>query len=231
MDNLARQKRYTYADYLTWKGDVRYEIIDGTAYAMAGPSQAHQRITKKLVRQFDDFLRGKTCEVFHAPLDVRLNANSFDDVVVQPDIFVVCEQSKHSGRSVRGAPDLIIEILSPYNARHDTFIKFRQYQKAGVKEYWIADPIRRTVEVYILQNGKYGVGSVYRDDDVVPVHILEGCKINLAEVFYDSIEPEEDDESEIRNNIIRALKASGVNMSDEQVEKAVKILESGQNIF
>jgi Uma2 family endonuclease len=226
MNNLAEQKRYTYADYAAWKGDVRYEIIDGIPYAMASPSQAHQRITKKLVRQLDDFLRGRTCEVFHAPLDVRLNADSFDDIVVQPDIFVVCDESKRNGKSVKGAPDLVIEILSPYNIRHDTFVKFRQYQKSGVKEYWIVDPIRRTVEVYILRNKKYGIGRVYRDDDIVPVYILDGCKINLAEVFYDSIEIEDDDETEIRNRIIQALKVSGVNMSDEQIEQAVKILET-----
>ena len=226
MSNLAEEKRYTYADYVTWKGDTRYEIIDGIAYAMASPSQGHQRITKRLVRQLDDFLRGKTCEVFHVPLDVRLNVNSFDDVVVQPDVFVVCDESKRNGKSVKGAPDLVIEILSPYNVRHDTFTKFGQYQKAGVKEYWIVDPIRRSVEVYILKNGKYGVGSVYRADDIVPVSILEGCKINLAEIFYDSIEIEDAEESEMRDKIIQALKESGANISDEQVEKAVKILES-----
>lgn len=227
MINLAEQRRYTYADYVTWKDDIRYEIIDGIAYAMASPSQEHQRISGKLYLQLGNFLRGKNCEVFHAPLDVRLNVNSFDDIVVQPDIFVVCDESRRNGKSVKGAPDLIIEILSPYNVRHDTFVKFRQYQKAGVKEYWIVDPIRRTIEAYILKNGKYGVGSVYRNDDTVPVHILEGCQINLTEVFYDdNIEIEEDDELEIRNKIIRALKASGVDMSDEQVEKAVKILES-----
>ena len=228
MSNLAEEKRYSYADYVMWKGDTRYEIIDGIPYAMASPSQGHQRIVKKLVRQLDDFLRGKSCEVFHAPLDVRLNADSFDDVVVQPDVFVVCDESKRNGKSINGAPDLIIEILSPYNVRHDTFVKFKQYQKAAVREYWIVDPIRRTVEVYILKNGKYGIGRVYRDDDIVPVFTLESCKINLSEIFYDSIETEEDSESDIRKNMIQALKAAGVNMSEEQIEKAIKTAETGK---
>ena len=235
MSNLAEQKRYTYADYAAWKGDIRYEIIDGTAYALAAPSSVHQKISKKIFRQLDHFLIGKTCEVYYAPLAVRLNADDFDDTVVEPDLLVVCDESKIDIRGIKGAPDLIIEILSPFNAKHDTVRKFRQYQKAGVKEYWIVDPIRKTVEVYVLEksNGRYGVGSVYRDDDIVPVHILDGCEVNLADVFYDIIETEteteeENNESEtleIRNKMIQALKASGVDMSEEQIENAIKILE------
>ena len=228
MSNLAQQKRYTYADYVKWTGDIRYELIDGVAYAMASPSRIHQKVSKKLVVQFDNFLRGKACEVYYAPFDVRLNADSFDDIIVQPDVFVVCNESKHDGKSVKGAPDLIIEILSPFNTNHDKVRKFRQYQKAGVKEYWIVDPMRRTVEVYILKNGKYGVGRIYREEDIISVHVLPGCEINLADVFYDTVEIEEDDESDIRNKMIKALKASGVNMSDEQIEKAIKILETGE---
>ena len=229
MSNLAEQRRYTYADYAAWKGDVRYELIDGAAYAMAAPSSVHQKVSKKIFRQLDNFLTGKPCEVYYAPLAVRLNADNFDDTVVEPDLLVVCDESKIDIRGIKGAPDLIIEILSPFNITHDTARKFRQYQKAGVKEYWIVDPIRRTVEVYILKNGKYGVGSVYRDDDIIPVHVLPGCEINLSEVFYDAIEIEEDNESHIINKTIQALKESGVDMSGEQIEKAIKILELGEN--
>jgi hypothetical protein len=116
---------------------------------------------------------------------------------------------------------MVIEILSPTNTRHDTIVKFRLYQRAGVKEYWIVDPYAKTVQVYILKNGKYGRGIVYRDDDIVSVQTLEGCDINLAEVFYDIFEIEEVDETEIRNKLIQALKENGVNMSDEQIEKAI----------
>ena len=222
MSNLAENKKYTYADYIKWNDKIRYELIDGIAYAMASPSRLHQKISGEMLRQFANSLRGKTCEVYHAPFDVRLNVNSFDDIVLQPDILVVCDESKHDGRSVRGAPDMIIEIISPFNSRHDTVIKFKLYQRAGVREYWIVDPARKTVEIYILKNGKYGIGNVYRDDDIVPVHILEGCQINLADVFYDTIESDLDEEARIKQKVIDAFKEVGI--SNELIEKAIKIL-------
>jgi len=223
MSNLAEEKRYTYRDYIKWDGDVRYELIDGTAYAMATPSRLHQKISKKIFRQLDDFLTGKTCEVYYAPLAVRLNFDSFDDVVVEPDLFVVCDESKFDNRSVKGAPDLIVEILSPHNARHDTVTKFRQYQRAGVKEYWIVDPNAKTVQVHILENGKY-TDKVYRDDDVIPVHVLEGCQINLADVFYDTLELESTDGITIKQRIIEAMKEKGV--YTEQIGKIIGSVES-----
>lgn len=219
MGNLAEERRYAYKDYITWDDKTRYELIDGIAYAMASPSRLHQKISMELSRQLANFLRGKTCEVFHAPFDVRLNSDSFDDIVVQPDILVVCDISKHDGKSVKGAPDLIIEILSPFNKRHDTFVKFRQYQKAGVKEYWIVDPSRRIVDVYILKNGKYGVGTVYDDTDIIPVNVLSGCEISLADVFYDAIESEDDSELITKQRIIDAMKENGI--SDSQIEKII----------
>ena len=231
MSSLAEDRRYTYADYALWKSDVRYELIDGAAYAMAAPSSVHQKVSKKIFRQLDNFLTGKPCEVYYAPFAVRLNADDFDDTVVEPDLLVVCDESKIDIRGVKGAPDLIIEIISPFSARHDTDIKFRRYQKAGVREYWIADPARRTVEVYILENGAYGVGRVYRSGDIIVVHVLKGCEINVAEIFYDTAEfeeveyDEEDNETSMRNKLIQALKSSGAEITDEQIEKAVKILD------
>ena len=223
MGNLAEQIGYTYKDYITWTGKIRYEIIDGVAYAMASPSQEHQEISGELHGRLWQFLRGKTCKVFHAPFDVRLNFNSFDNIVVQPDLLVVCDKSKLNGSSVKGAPDLIIEILSPSNTRHDTDLKFKLYQRAGVREYWIVDPKYYTVQVYILKNGKYGVGSAYTDDTVIPVHVLEGCEINLADVFYDTLESEFDEnearEESVKRKIIDAMKNYGI--SDEQIEKII----------
>ena len=188
MNSLAEEKGYTYEDYITWDDDIRYELIDGVAYAMASPSQNHQEISMEFSIQLGNFLKGKPCKVFHAPFDVRLNADSYDDTVVQPDILVVCDKSKLDGRSVLGAPDFIAEILSHRNTKHDTDLKFRRYQAAGVKEYWIVDPIRETVAVYILKNGRYGVGSLYKADDaVIPVHTLVGCEINLSELLKQKI--------------------------------------------
>ena len=221
MDNLAEEKRFTYKDYAGWDDDIRYELIEGVPYAMAAPSQIHQEISRELLRQFANFLRGKPCKVFAAPFAVRLNFDSYDDVVVEPDILVVCDKSKLDGKSVNGAPDLIIEILSPFNIGHDTIRKFRQYQKAGVKEYWIVNPIRKIVELHILKNGKYS-GVIYRDDDIIPVHTLEGCEINLAEIFY-GIEPESDEiESLPKQKIVEAMKENGI--SEEQIEKIINSL-------
>ena len=225
MSNLAEQKKFTYKDYSRWTGDIRYELIDGTAYAMASPSQAHQVISRELSGRLWQFLRGKTCKMYNT-FAVRLNFGSLDDTVVEPDILVVCDKSKLDGKSVKGAPDLIIEILPPYNTRRDTVTKARWYRKAGVKEYWIVDPNAKTVQTCILENGKYIIHD-YNDDDIISVYVLKGCEINMSEVFYDTIEIENDSESETRDKIIRALKASGVAMSDEQIAKAVKILDSG----
>ena len=189
--NLAEEIRYNYSDYLEWDDDVRYELIDGVPYLMAAPSQKHQELSGELFRQLSNWLRGKRCKVFHAAFDVRLNAKSYDNIVVQPDLLVVCDRRKLDGRSCVGAPDMIIEILSPTNARHDEFVKFGLYQKAGVREYWIVDPESKTVSVHILENGRYYT-DVYLAEDTVPVYVLEGCEINLADVFAEDEDEEED---------------------------------------
>ena len=193
--NLAEDRGYTYFDYIKWEDKTRYEIIDGVAYAMASPSQEHQEISGGLFGQLWQFLRGKSCKVFHAPFDVRLNFGSFDNIIVQPDLLVVCDKSKLDGKSVKGPPDMIIEILSG-NVRHDTVTKLRLYQRAGVREYWIVDPKSRSVHVFIMENGRYTVEH-YDENDTVPVHVLEGCEINLADVFSDMIITEEEDDEEI----------------------------------
>lgn len=210
----AEKIRYTYADYANWDDKIRYELIDGVAYAMASPSRMHQKISGELYGRLWQFLRGKPCEAYHAPFDVRLNADSFDDIIVQPDIFVVCDESKHDGKSLKGAPDMVMEILPPFNLRRDTVTKARLYRKAKVREYWIVDPNAKTVQTYILKNGSYTVRD-YSFDDIIPVHVLKGCEINLADVFYDVIEPE----SEIRQKIIEALEETGAN--DAQIAKVM----------
>jgi Uma2 family endonuclease len=177
-----KNQHYTYADYLTWDDDERWELIDGVPYAMAGASTAHQRILTELTRQFANFLKGKPCEAFAAPFDVRLNADTNDDTVVQPDLLVICDKSKLDDRGCKGAPDLVIEVLSPSTASHDRFLKFNKYQRAGVREYWIVDPDSRTVQAHVLENGRYFT-TVYFEADTAPVHILDGCTISLPDVF------------------------------------------------
>ena len=182
-DALPQYKRNTYADYSAWDGDERWELINGVPYAMSpGPSEGHQSVLLKLARQLGDYLDGKPCKVFVAPFDVRLNANTYDDTVVQPDILVVCDDSKLDGKSCVGAPDLVIEILSPSTALKDKNLKFKKYLEAGVREYWIADPDSKTISAHILDNGRYYVTS-YAEADTAPVQVLEGCEIDLAKVF------------------------------------------------
>ena len=175
-------RRYTYTDYCEWDDDERWELIDGVPYAMAAPTRTHQSISRNIVLSVGQFLRGKKCDVFYAPFDVRLNTDTFDNTVVQPDIVVFCDDSKMDDKGGIGAPEMIVEILSPSSASHDTIRKYMLYMKAGVREYWIVDPVTQTIVVHLLDDGTYR-GRVYEKTDVVPVTVLEGCEVNLAEVF------------------------------------------------
>ena len=185
MDASARKlddRHYTYADYACWPGDVRYELIDGIAYLQAAPAWEHQGISRELLLQLGNFLRGKPCKVFSAPFDVRLNASKDDDTVLQPDLVVICDRSKLSGTGCAGVPDMVIEILSPSSAGRDRFLKFNKYLQAGVREYWIVDPDSKTVSAHVLKEGEY-VARAYGETDDAPVHILEGCVIHMPDVF------------------------------------------------
>ncbi|MCL1919203.1 MAG: Uma2 family endonuclease [Peptococcaceae bacterium] len=182
---VQSDKQYTYSDYLKWGDDVRCELIDGIPYMSPAPSLAHQTISLGLSLQLGNFLKGKPCRLFTAPCDVRLNTPDGDDTVVQPDLLVVCDKAKLDGKACVGAPDMIIEILSPSTERKDKVTKLNLYQKAGVREYWIVDIDSKTVQVCILKNDEYII-KAYTDADIMPVHVLEGCMVNLADVFVES---------------------------------------------
>jgi len=176
-------ERYIYEDYAGWDDDERCELIDGVIYMLSSPSQAHQEIGGELFWQLRGFLKEKLCKVFQAPFDVCLNsAGDKDNTVVQPDIVIVCDKSKLDGKRCNGAPDMVIEILSASTSKRDMVIKFKKYLQAGVREYWIVDPDRKVVSVNILNNGNY-IAHAYGDEDIVPVHVLEGCKIDMKDVF------------------------------------------------
>lgn len=183
-------RRYTYADLLDWPDDVRYELYDGFPVALASPSRRHQSISGELFGQLRDFLKGKSCRVYAAPLDVRpfeSDADAPTDVrtVLQPDLMVVCDRDKLDDRGVCGAPDLVIEIMSKSTKLYDKQIKHGMYEAAGVREYWVVDPERQIVQVYTLHDGKYQDGNTYTAAASVPVGVLPGCAINLEAVFAD----------------------------------------------
>ena len=183
MEALQLEERYTYADYCKWGDGKRWELIDGKAYAMSpAPSWKHQGILGELYGQIRNYLKGKPCKVFVAPFDVRLNADAGDDTVVQPDIVVICDRAKIGGTGSVGAPDMVIEILSPSTSAHDRVRKYKLYLQYGVREYWIVDMDDKSVTAHVLDNERYYT-IVYADSDIAPVHVLEGCEINLTEVF------------------------------------------------
>jgi Uma2 family endonuclease/DNA-binding XRE family transcriptional regulator len=175
---------YTYADLGYFPEGEIWELINGIAYKRFTPSISHQAISKNLFIQIFDFLKDKPCEVFYAPVCVRLNADKADDTVLVPDILVVCDETKYEdGFTVVGPPDLVVEILSPSTALHDWNRKYQQYEKYGVKEYWIVDPLNSLLVVHILGEKEY-TGKTYEDKETnVPITVLEGCIINLEEVF------------------------------------------------
>ena len=178
----AYDKLYTYSDYLTWDDDIRYELINGVPYMMSAPNRRHQQISRDLLVQFAIFLKGKSCEVYQAPFDVRLDTDTSDDTVVQPDLVIVCDHSKLDDAGCKGAPDMVVEILSPSTAQYDLTRKFTLYLKTGIREYWVIDPERKCLAVHILKDNNY-ITHAYSDKETAPVHILEGCNINLFEVF------------------------------------------------
>lgn len=183
MEQLKQDSYYTYADYLTWGEDTRYELINGSPYAMSpAPGRIHQEVSGALYSQLYSFLRGKVCKVYSAPFDVRLNADEEDDTVVQPDITVICDKSKLDDKGCKGVPDMIIEILSPSSARRDKLEKFQLYRRVGIREYWIVDPETKTVAAHVLKDGQYIV-TAFGDTDNAPVHVLGDCVLSLAEVF------------------------------------------------
>jgi len=183
---------FSYADYLTWDDNQRWELIDGEAFCMSpAPNRIHQKWLGELFAQFHAHLEGKPCEVYIAPVDVRLSeTNAAPDeetlTVVQPDLVVVCDRDKLDDRGIKGAPDLVVEIISPSTARHDIHTKFELYQRHGIPEYWIIYPNDRTLLVYRhADDGRYATPDVYGVEDAVPVPLLGDLMVEMGKVFRD----------------------------------------------
>lgn len=185
----AENRLHTYGDYIKWDDKKRYELIEGRVFELsAAPYRQHQRVSGELLRQFANYLLDKDYEVYTAPFDVRLPEGGENDedilTVVQPDLVVICDRSKLDERGCRGAPDLVIEIISPSTAGRERKDKRDLYERHGVKEYWLVDYQERVVEVYLLDdNNVYSKPAVYLEKDVVPVSILDGLQIELEFVF------------------------------------------------
>lgn len=185
----AENARYTFADILTWDENERIEIINGEAFMMAAPTTDHQIISGEIFRQLANFLEGKKCRAIPAPFAVRLfeldgEAPENVDTMVEPDISVVCDRSKLDKHGCKGAPDMVIEILSPSTLRRDRLVKLNLYQQAGVQEYWIVDPENKAVQVFLQDgSGSLRICEEYGRKDVAKVSVLDGCFIELSKVF------------------------------------------------
>lgn len=184
--NRPHSKKVTYAEYLTWSDEPRYEIIDGIPYMQAAPSRLHQRIVTQLTGELYALLTEKPCEVYVAPFDVRLSATEDEQEyqVVQPDISVVCDERKLDDRGCKGAPDLIVEVLSPSTWQKDRIEKLNQYQRYGVREYLLIYPNEKIVEQYILgENGMYATPYIYNEEDVFRSYLFPEFKIAMNVIF------------------------------------------------
>lgn len=186
---LDLSKTYTYADYLTWKFDEFVELIKGKVMRpMAGPRRMHQVYAGNIFGEIRQALKRNPCQVYIAPFDVRLttsgaNGNQQIQTVVQPDICVVCDLAKLDDRGCVGAPDWIIEVVSPGNTAHDTKTKFDLYEENGVLEYWIVYPGHKTITAFVLESGQYKLASEYIEPGVMQVATLPGLALEWTEIF------------------------------------------------
>jgi Uma2 family endonuclease len=190
--NLAEKpdERFTYGQYCQWDDGERWELINGVPYNMSpAPERRHQGILMRVSLKVGNFLAGKPCQVYFAPFDVRLPDLSDQDdsnvlTVVQPDLVVICDEKKLDDRGCRGAPDLVVEILSPSTSRKDIGVKFSLYERHGVREYWIIHPAEESLMVFTIgADGKYGRPQGYGRGDLAASTVLEGLELNLEEVF------------------------------------------------
>lgn len=189
---LDLNKRYSFADYLTWFDDKRRELWNGFIKMMTpAPNLQHQQIIRDLVTSFCNLKVKKksNCQLFFAPFDVRFPQKGETDdkkiyTVVQPDIVIICDKTKLDKRGCLGAPDFIAEIISPSTAERDMIDKYKLYEAEGVREYWIVFPSEQFINAYFLVNGKYELSGVFTREHKIPVKIFENdFEIDLKNVF------------------------------------------------
>jgi Uma2 family endonuclease len=184
--SLDLNRLYTYWDYLKWTFMDRVELIRGKVVKMSpAPSRNHQLVVRVVNRFFDQYFLNRPCGLFYAPFDVRLPVPGSikDSTVVQPDLTVICDMDKVDQRGCFGVPDLLVEIVSPGNSRHDMNVKFQLYENSGVAEYWIIQPQERSVLIYYLKGKKYIGLPPFTEGTVAQGHVFPGLKMPVDEVF------------------------------------------------
>lgn len=182
---------YSYADYLRWTFEERVEIIKGKFFNMSpAPVRIHQEVSVRLLTLFSNYLQGKKCKVYHAPFDVRLPGkpdDPYDKVrsVVQPDISIICNEKILDDNGCNGAPDLIVEIISPSTENRDLNQKYHLYQENKVKEYWIAYPKEELLDVFLLDqdSNQYMPAERYGINDDVPIRLFDGYSLRCIDIF------------------------------------------------
>ncbi len=182
----TRDHKWTYADYCAWPDDGRWELIDGEAYAMVpAPLRQHQELLSDLHFELRKQLEGRPCHVYPAPFDVRFAdaADERTDTVVQPDISVFCREDRLDDKGAHGAPDLVVEILSPSTSSKDSIIKRALYERHAVAEYWIVDPETSELYQFVLRNGHYGEPTVLAKTDTIKAAALEDVQFELSILF------------------------------------------------
>ena len=188
LTDLDINKTYTYADYFKWKFEERVELIKGRIFRMSpAPNRMHQKLSGHIFTRLSVFLDGKKCQVYSAPFDVRLPRKSKDDkdiiTVLQPDICVICDADKLDDRGCVGAPDLVVEILSPGNNSKELKYKYEVYEESGVSEYWVVSPQDQTFTVYKLVNGNFQASRTMVEGDVVKSVAIDGFSLDLSDLF------------------------------------------------
>lgn len=189
INQLDLNKTYSYADYLLWRIQEKIELFKGKIFAMSpAPSVNHQKISRKMMLKLGNHLEGRDCcELFSAPFDVRIPRQSREDkdifTVVQPDLCVICDPDKLDERGCIGAPDLVVEILSPGNSKKEIDTKFLLYEEAGVQEYWLVHPMEKAVWVYVLENGRYTTHKPFVEGEDLISKKFPDLKVNLSDIF------------------------------------------------
>lgn len=179
--SIPQERTYTSEDYWNLPEGQRAELIDGKLYAMAPPNRIHQKLSILTAAAILNHIQSnqRTCEVYTAPFAVNLSAN--DKIWVEPDISVICDRNKLSDRGCEGAPDWIIEIVSPSTSRIDCAVKLFKYRTAGVREYWIVNPMKKLVQTYIFEGDEDA--SIFSFDDEIPVYIFDGLTIKISNLL------------------------------------------------